>query len=84
MREDEQDHWSDENENEQQPTSKKQVEIQRLFAEIARVSAQAMRYLVLEGFVEPTDKPGVYKYTPEGLVLASQQHKKMLEDGLLD
>lgn len=83
MYEDEQENWSEENGSNNEPFNKQQVEIQKLFAEIERVSARAMRYLVLEGFLEPTDKPGVYKYTPEGLVLANQQHKKMRDEGLL-
>lgn len=82
MQDDEQEDWSEDNKD--QPFNKQQVEIQKLFAEIERASAQAMRYLVLEGFVEPTGKPGVYKYTPEGLVLARQQYKKMHDEGLLD
>jgi hypothetical protein len=58
-------------------------EIQRLLAEMERKAKKAMNYLVLEGFVERTADPDVYKYTPEGLVLAQQQYKKMREDGLI-
>lgn len=58
-------------------------EIQRLLAEMELKAKKAMNYLILEGFVEKTSDPEVYKYTPEGLVLAQQQYKKMREDGLI-
>ena len=44
---------------------------------------KAMNYLVLEGFLKPTGTPGEYEYTPEGLVLAQQQYKKMQEDDMI-
>jgi hypothetical protein len=41
-----------------------------------------MNYLVAEGFLERTDDPYVYRYTPEGLVMAHQQYKKIKEKGI--
>ena len=58
-------------------------QIQKLLAEMELKAKKAMDYLVTEGFLEPTDTPGEYKYTPEGLVLAQQQYKQMKEDGLI-
>jgi predicted transcriptional regulator len=81
MHDGEQEDWDS---PEDQPVYDKQhVEIQKLFAEMEMKAKNAMNYLVLEGFVDPTDEPGVYKYTPEGLVLAQQQYKKLREDGLM-
>lgn len=75
-------HWEDD-----EPTTSRQQQqqeqIQKLFAELELKSKKAMEYLVTEGFLEPTDTPGEYKYTPEGLVLAQQQYKQMREDGLI-
>lgn len=53
------------------------AEVQRLLAELQRKAANCMRYLVLEGFLEPSETPGEYKYTPEGLVLAQQAYRKL-------
>jgi predicted transcriptional regulator len=80
MDEEYEDDWSEEDDNHSQ---KQPVEIQKLFAEMERKAKNMMDYLVLEGFLEPTDKPGVYKYTPEGLVLAQQQYKKMRDNDMI-
>jgi predicted transcriptional regulator len=73
--------WSEEN---REPCEKqKSVEIQKLFAEMERKAQKMMNYLVLEGFLEAASAPGIYKYTPEGLVMAQQQYKKMQDEGLL-
>lgn len=55
-------------------------QIQKMLSEMEKKAKKQMRYLELEGFVEKTDVPGVYKYTPEGLVLAREKYKKMLQD----
>jgi hypothetical protein len=44
---------------------------------------KSMHYLVLEGFVEPTDDPNLFKYTPEGFVMAQKEYKKLKDQGLL-
>lgn len=57
--------------------------IQKILRDISRVAKKQMEYLVLEGFIEPTEDPNVYKYTPEGIVLIQQKYEKLREDGLL-
>lgn len=54
--------------------------IQQMFADMEKRAKKSIQYLIMEGFVVPTEIPGVYEYTPEGLVLAQQKYKKMLED----
>ena len=72
--------WEDEEPN----LSKEQSgEINRIFVEMENKAKKQLRYLILEGFVKPTDTKGVYEYTPEGLVLAQQQYKKMRDDGMI-
>lgn len=82
--EDDEDDW-DEDEEESPKDIHKQHHhaIQKMFADMESKAKKSLHYLVTEGFLEPTDDPSVYKYTPEGLVLAQQQYKKMQEDGLL-
>jgi hypothetical protein len=80
MREENHEDWDEAEDQNHKDLSQ---EIQKLLTELEVKAKKAMNYLVLEGFVERTDDPNVFKYTPEGLVLAQQQHKKMLEDGLL-
>lgn len=77
----EDENWLDDEQPE--PSSKHQLEMQKLLSEIERKSKSIFRYLLTEGFVEKTDTPGEYKYTPEGFVLAQQQYKKLQEEGLL-
>ena len=69
--------------NEEDDMHQRQLEIQKLFRLMEDKAKSAMNYLVLEGFVEPTETPGEYEYTPEGLVLAQQKYKKMRDEGLL-
>jgi predicted transcriptional regulator len=71
--------WEDEDWEDEDPKEQQSREIQKLFSELHRKAENYMRYLLLEGFVEPGETPGTYKYTPEGLVLAQQEYKKMLE-----
>ena len=82
MSHDEEDDW-DESEVPEDHTERAmqgyQEQIQKMLAEMEKKAEKAMRYLELEGFVEKTDIPGAYKYTPEGLVLAREQYKKMKE-----
>jgi hypothetical protein len=52
-------------------------QIQKLINELNHRSKKCMDYLVAEGFIVPTDTPGVYNYTPEGLVLARRELKKL-------
>ena len=80
MSDDEHDRWSEEEEDVQSEDSQ---DIQKLLAAVDLMSKKAMHYLELEGFVEKTDDPKVYKYTPEGLVLARMQYKQMKDQGLL-
>jgi predicted transcriptional regulator len=60
-----------------------QLEMQKLLRQLELKSKNMFRYLITEGFIEKTDRPNEYKYTPEGFVLAQQQYKKMREEGLL-
>jgi predicted transcriptional regulator len=83
MDEEDEDWDSDDEEEKKRPLDKQQLEIQRLFASLEAKAKKSMQYLVTEGFLEPTSDPEVYKYTPEGLVLAKRQYKKLQEDGLL-
>lgn len=80
MPDDEHNGWSEEDED---THDEEAVEIQKLLAAVDRMSKKAMHYLELEGFVEKTENPGVYKYTPEGLVMARMQYKQMKDQGLL-
>jgi hypothetical protein len=76
---DEHDRWSEEEDTQDEEA----LEVQKMLAAVDLMAKKAMRYLELEGFVERTDTPGVYKYTPEGLVLARKQYKEMKDQGLL-
>jgi predicted transcriptional regulator len=76
--------WSDEEPEKEEPLhNKQQLEIQKLFASLEAKAKKSMQYLITEGFIEPTDEPGVFQYTPEGLVLAKMQYKKLQEEGLI-
>ena len=80
MSNDEHEDWSEDEDNaEEQPS----LEVQKLLAAVDAASRKAIRYLELEGFVEKTEAPGIYKYTPEGLALAKRQFKQMKDQGLL-
>jgi len=81
MSNDEYDSWSEEEEEDAQ--SDEALEVQKMLAAVDLRAKKAMHYLELEGFVERTATPGVYKYTPEGLVLARKQYKEMKDQGLL-
>ena len=59
------------------------IEIQKMFAAIEKKAKAHINYMLLEGFIEPTSERGVYKYTPEGLVLAHQQYKSLKQQGLI-
>lgn len=61
----------------------RQLEIQKLLYEMAEKAKKTMHYLILEGFIEPTDDPQTFKYTPEGFVLAQEEYKKLKKEGLL-
>ena len=41
----------------------------------------SLDYMEKEGFIEKTDIPGVFKYTPEGLVIMQEQYKKFKKNG---
>lgn len=75
--------WFEEDNRDPEPANKQQLEIQKLFASLEAKAKNSMKYLITEGFLEPTDDPQVFKYTPEGLVLAKMQYKKLQEDGLI-
>jgi len=62
---------------------RRQSEIQKLFKAMEARAKSSLNYLVLEGFITPTEIPGVYEYTPEGLVLVQNQYKKLKDEGLL-
>jgi len=76
--------WYEEDEprnaSKQEPNSE---EVQKMLLEIDRKTKNHIRYLILEGFIETTDNPKVFKYTPEGLVMVSAQYKKLKEEGLI-
>ena len=57
------------------------AEMQKLIEALQKKAANAVRYLVLEGFITPTDQPNHYEYTPEGLVLAQLEYKKLQSAG---
>jgi len=76
------DDWFDD-EDEEQSLAPQQLEMQKLLRQLELKSKNMFRYLITEGFIEKTDRPDEYKYTPEGFVLAQQQYKKMREEGLL-
>ena len=76
---DENNRWSEEEDTQ----SEEAAEVQKILTAVDLMAKKAMRYLELEGFVERTDTPGVYKYTPEGMVLARKQYKEMKDQGLL-
>ena len=74
--------WSDQNES-NASEDRRQLEIQKMFMAMERKAKNHLNYMLLEGFIERTDEPDVYKYTPEGLVLAHQKYKKLRDEGLL-
>lgn len=76
------DDWFDD-EDEEQSLAPQQLEMQKLLRQLELKSKNMFRYLITEGFIEKTDRPDEYKYTPEGFVLAQRQYKKMQEEGLL-
>ena len=76
---DEHNRWSEDEDTQEEEA----LEVQKMLAAVDQMAKKAMRYLELEGFVERTSTPGVYKYTPEGLVLARKQYKEMKDQGLL-
>lgn len=73
--------WDD-RKKEPKPESDELVKkrIQDMLREMEKKAKQRLNYLELEGFVEKTNIPGVYEYTPEGLVAIREQYKKILED----
>jgi hypothetical protein len=83
------DSWNDDDDDEYDEEkdmpgeTNKQREIQKLFAEMMLKARKTMHYLVLEGFVEPTDDPNIFKHTPEGFVIAQQEYKKLKDQGLI-
>ena len=81
MSNEEQDQWDDDEEDD--PEEQELEEVRELLTSIDHITKKAMHYLELEGFVEKTDDPNVYKYTPEGLVMARRQYKQMRDQGLL-
>lgn len=85
MHEQEHNDWDDEDEESDHDDhhklhDKQHKMIQQMFADMEKRAKKSIQYLIMEGFVVPTEIPGVYEYTPEGLVLAQQKYKKMLED----
>lgn len=79
----EDDWFDDEEEQRDNEHMSQQLEMQKLLKQLELKSKNMFRYLITEGFIEKTDRPDEYKYTPEGFVLAQQQYKKMREEGLL-
>jgi predicted transcriptional regulator len=77
------DDWFDDENEDEQSLAPQQLEMQKLLRQLELKSKNMFRYLITEGFIEKTDRPDEYKYTPEGFVLAQQQYKKMREEGLL-
>jgi hypothetical protein len=78
------DEWEDdEEESSDQINKRKNQEIQQMLSELERYAKKQIQYLLLEGFIEPTDDPKVYSYTPEGIVLAQQKYKQLKDEGLI-
>lgn len=71
MNNDDNESWAENNPNEQIE------QIQKLINELNFRARKSVDYLVDEGFLERTDDPNVFKYTPEGLVLAQMEMKKL-------
>lgn len=89
MHEQEHNDWDDDDDDDDEESDhddhhelhdKQHKMIQQMFADMEKRAKKSIQYLIMEGFVVPTEIPGVYEYTPEGLVLAQQKYKKMLED----
>jgi hypothetical protein len=78
----EHDDWNSEKHKKSQG-DEKNLEIQRMFAEMEKKAKSHINYMLLEGFIEPTEEKGIYKYTAEGLVLAHQRYKSLRQQGLL-
>jgi hypothetical protein len=78
------DDWYEENEADS-PSRKEpsNEEVQRILAEMDKKAKNHIRYLIMEGFIEKTETPGVFKYTPEGLVLVQMQYKRLQDEGLI-
>jgi hypothetical protein len=55
--------------------------IQQFFAHMERKHKKMIDYMEQEGFIERTEEPGVFKYTPEGLVVIQEQYKKFKNNG---
>lgn len=53
--------------------------IHSMLREMEKKAKQRLNYLELEGFIQKTDIPGLYEYTPEGIVAVREQYKKMTE-----
>lgn len=77
------DWFDDEKEKTDGQPSQQELEMQKLLMQLELKAKNMFRYLVTEGFIEKTERPNEYKYTPEGFVLAQRQYKKMQEEGLL-
>jgi hypothetical protein len=78
MHEENENSWSDE-----QPDDEAKLNMQKMLNELQKRTDTAMKYLLAEGFVEASDTPGVFKYTPEGYVLAQQQYEALKKQGLI-
>ena len=55
--------------------------IQKFFEYMEKKHMKMVEYMEQEGFIERTDQPGVFKYTPEGLVVIQEHYKKLKNNG---
>ena len=55
--------------------------ILKFFQHMEEKHKKMIDYMEKEGFIEKTEIPGVFKYTPEGLVLMQEQYRKFKKNG---
>lgn len=78
--------YEDENpQSEEEEASQRRVHryIAKMLGELEKSAKNNMRYLLAEGFLEPAEIEGTYKYTPEGIAVIEQQYRDLRKRGLL-
>lgn len=74
-----QDSTPEEDNNDVQKLSEKAI--QQFFLYMEMKHRKMIDYMEQEGFIERTEEPGVFKYTPEGLVVIQEHYKKIKKNG---
>ena len=80
MKDHENEDWNNE-ENADQESDLDMSAIMSMLKQIEKRSKNTMNYFIKEGFIEVTEDPNVYKYTPEGLVLLQEKYKQIQKNG---